>query len=156
MKTSGFTLIEMVVTVLIVSILAAGALPIIQLTVQRNKETELKQSLRQIREAIDQYKKAVDAGMIKKIVGQSGYPPSLEVLEQGVRDQKDVKGRMIRFIRQIPRDPMNNDVNLSASGTWAKRCYDSDVDDPVEGVDVYDVHSSSQKKSINGTLYSSW
>ena len=156
MKNAGFTLIELVVTVLIVAILATGAVPIMQLTIQRNKETELKQALRQIRQAIDLYKKAVDEGKVKKTLDQSGYPPSLEVLEHGVINQTDVKSKVIKFIRKIPRDPMNNDADLKPADTWAKRCYASDVLSPTEGADVYDIHSLSGKKAINGTLYNSW
>lgn len=156
MKTAGFTLIELVVTVMIVAILAAGAVPLAQLTSQRNKETELKQALRQIREAIDLYKKAADEGLVKKTLDQTGYPPSLEILEQGVMNQKDTKGKVIKFIRKIPRDPMNNDADLKPAETWAKRSYASDVNAPAEGADVYDVYSRSTKKAIDGTIYNTW
>ncbi|MFA6180010.1 MAG: type II secretion system protein [Candidatus Methylopumilus sp.] len=156
MRQAGFTLIELVVTVLIVSILAAGAVPIMQMTMQRNKETELKQSLRQIRDAIDAYKKAFDDGKVRKTVGQSGYPPSLEILEQGVVNQTDPKSRVIKFIRRIPRDPMSKEPDLKPAETWGKRSYDSDASSPREGVDVYDVYSLSQKKAINGTVYAAW
>ena len=156
MKNAGFTLIELVVTVMIVAILAAGAVPMAQLTIQRNQETELKQALRQIREAIDLYKKAVDEGLVKKTLDQSGYPPSLEVLEEGVINQKDTKGKVIKFIRKIPRDPMNKEPDLKPAETWAKRSYASDVSSPSEGADVYDVYSRSNKKAIDGSLYQSW
>ena len=131
-------------------------MPIVQLTIQRNKETELKQALRQIREAIDQYKKLTDEGKIKKFLDQTGYPPNLEALEQGVVDQTDAKGKVIKFIRKIPRDPMNNDSELKPSETWAKRCYASDVASPAEGADVYDIYSRSTKKAIDGSLYNTW
>lgn len=156
MKSTGFTLIELVVTVTIVAILAAGAVPLVQLTIQRNKETELKQALRQIREAIDLYKKAVDEGLVKKTLDQTGYPPNLEVLEQGVINQKDTKGKVIKFIRKIPSDPMNKEPDLTPGETWAKRSYASDVNNPSEGADVYDVYSRSTKKAIDGTMYNSW
>jgi len=141
---------------MIVAILAAGAVPIAQLTIQRNQETELKQALRQIREAIDLYKKAADEGKIKKTLDQSGYPPSLEVLEQGVVNQAEVKGKVIKFIRRIPRDPMNKDPDLKPAETWGKRSYASDVSAPAEGADVFDVRSRSTKKAIDGTIYNSW
>jgi len=156
MKSAGFTLIELVVTVLIVAILATGAVPIVQMTMQRNKEMELRQALRQIREAIDAYKKSVDDGKVKKMIDQSGYPPNLEVLEQGVINQTDPKSRSIKFIRRIPRDPMNNNADLKPAETWGKRSYQSDAASPTEGVDVYDVYSLSARKAINGSLYSSW
>ncbi len=156
MKSSGFTLVELVVTVLIVAILATGAVPIAQVTIQRNKEIELKQALRQIREAIDLYKRAADEGKIMKSIDQTGYPPSLEVLEHGVKNQKDIKGKLMKFIRQVPRDPMSDDPDLRAEETWAKRCYASDADTPTEGADVYDIHSRSQKKAIDGTFYNTW
>lgn len=156
MKNAGFTLIELVVTVMIVAILAAGAVPITQLTIQRNKETELKQALRQIREAIDLYKKAADEGLVKKTLDQTGYPPSLEVLEKGVINQKDTKGKVMKFIRKIPRDPMNKEFDLKPAETWGKRSYASDVNSPSEGADVYDVYSRSTKKAIDGTVYYTW
>jgi general secretion pathway protein G len=156
MKSTGFTLIELVVTVMIVSILAAGAVPLAQLTSQRNKEKELKQALRQIREAVDLYKKAADEGLVKKTIDQTGYPPSLEILEQGVMNQKDTKGKVIKFIRKIPRDPMNKDAQLKPAETWGKRSYASDVNAPAEGVDVYDVYSRSTQKAIDGTSYNTW
>jgi len=156
MRNTGFTLIELVVTVMIVALLASGAMPIAQLTIQRNKETELKQALRQIREAIDQYKKAADEGLVKKTLDQTGYPQSLEVLEHGVINQKDSKGRVIKFIRKIPRDPMSNNSDLEPAETWAKRSYASDVNAPAEGADVFDVRSRSTKKAIDGTIYNTW
>jgi len=156
MKITGFTLIELVITVMIVAILASGAVPVAQLTIKRNQEAELKQALRQIREAIDLYKKAVDEGKVKKALSQTGYPPSLEVLEQGVINQADAKGKLIKFIRKIPRDPMNKEPDLKSVETWAKRSYASDVNAPAEGADVYDVYSRSTKRAIDGTFYNTW
>ena len=156
MKSRGFTLIEMVVTVVIVAILASGILPMAKLVAQREKEKDLRASLRNMREAIDAYKKVYDEGRIRKTPGQSGYPPSLEALVQGVADEKDPKKQKIRFLRRIPADPMNGDPNLPAAQTWGKRSYASEADDPQPGEDVYDVYSLSSRKGLNGRPYSDW
>jgi general secretion pathway protein G len=80
LRSSGFTLIEMLITVAIVALLASIALPLSELAVQRTKEQELRRSLRELREAIDHYKRAADEGRIERSIDQSGYPPSLTVL----------------------------------------------------------------------------
>ncbi len=156
MRQRGFTLIEMVVTVLIVSILAAGAMPVMQLSLQRSKEAELRAALRNIRSAIDAYKKAYDDGKVRKSVDQSGYPPNLEILEKGIVDQTQPGNKIIRFIRRIPRDPLNQDKELAPAATWGKRSYQSDADAPSEGADVYDVYTLSMDKAVNGTWYREW
>jgi general secretion pathway protein G len=152
----GFTLIELLVTVMILSVLAMGALPVMQVTAQRIKENELRSSLRQLRDAIDAYKHAVDEGRIVKNADQSGYPPTLEILVEGVPDEKDAAKKKIRFLRRIPRDPMNADSELSAAETWGKRSYASEYDAPEEGADVYDVYSLSERQGVNGQPYASW
>jgi general secretion pathway protein G len=156
MKLRGFTLIELVVTVAIVSILAAGILPVAKLAAQREKEKELRASLRNMREAIDAYKKYFDEGKIRKTPGQSGYPPSLTVLVEGVTDEKDPQKTRIRFLRKIPADPMSTDPDIPAEQTWGLRSYASEADDPQAGDDVYDVYSLSPREGLNGRPYSAW
>ncbi len=156
MRNSGFTLIELVVTVLIVSILAAGAMPVMQLTLKRNKEAELRASLRQIRVALDAYKQAFDDGKIQRSIDQSGYPPDLETLEKGVVDKSVPTKKIIRFIRKIPRDPLNKDPQLAAWQTWGTRSYQSDAASPRAGADVYDVYSLNTERGVNGILYREW
>lgn len=154
---AGFTLIELVVTVAIVGLLASVALPMTELVVQRSKEQDLRLALRQIRTALDEYKQAVDDGRIKSSLLQSGYPPSLKVLVDGVPDQTDPEGKkMIYFLRRIPRDPMINDPSKSADETWGKRSYASSADAPEEGDDVYDVYVLSTGVGLNGISYRDW
>lgn len=157
----GFTLIELVVTVAIVAVLASVAMPMLQLSVQRVKESELRTNLHQIREAIDAYKKAVDEGRIKKTIEQSGYPPNLTILVDGVLDEKDPNKHKLKFLRRVPNDPMrtssqNTNEHGDSEHHWGLRSYSSDASNPAEGDDVYDVYSLSQQVGINGVPYSQW
>lgn len=156
-KEVGFSLIELMVSLAIIALLSSAVLPLTHLNVQRGKEVALKSALRDIRKAIDDYKLAGDEGRIARNIELSGYPPSLEVLAEGVPDLKDVKGkRKIKFIRAIPRDPMQNDASLTNAETWGKRSYASEWDAPQAGEDVYDIYSLSEKTAINGSRYSEW
>jgi len=152
----GFTLIELLVTVAIVGMQASIALPMTELAVQRSKEQELRIALREIRTAIDAYRKVWDEGRIQKGVDDSGYPKSLEVLVEGVEDAKSPVRSKIYFLRRVPRDPMSRDTRSAAAETWGKRSYKSPPDDPQEGEDVYDVYSLSQKTGLNGVPYREW
>ena len=155
-KQAGFTLIEMLITVAIVAILASIALPMTSLTVQRNKEQDLRHALRQIRDGIDAYKQAVDEGRIVKKLDQSGYPPELKDLVIGVKDAKSPKEKYIYFLRSLPRDPMSEDASGAAEDTWGKRSYASPPDEPKEGDDVFDVYSLNEKAGLNGIPYREW
>ena len=156
MKLRGFTLIELVVTVAIISILATGILPMAKMMAQREKEKELRTSLRNMREAIDAYKILFDEGRIRKTSRQSGYPPNLAVLVEGVEDEKDPKKQKIRFMRKIPADPMNTDLNIPAEQTWGLRSYASEAIDPQAGDDVFDIYSLSTNTGLNGRPYRVW
>ena len=156
MAAKGFTLIELVVAVAIVSILAAAALPLNELVVQRAKEQDLRRALRDIRTGIDAYKQASDDMRIVKKMGESGYPKKLEELAEGVEDQKSPKRDKIYFLRRIPRDPFATDSALSDAATWSKRSYASPPDDPREGEDVFDVYTTAAGKGINGRPYREW
>ena len=146
----GVTLIEVMVTMVILSILAMGILPLSQITYKRAKEIELKRNLRIIRRALDEYKRLSDQGKIPKEPFASGYPKTLEVLVEGVELQGPVPFR-VKFLRRIPRDPMTED------GQWGLRSY---FDDPNSeswgGQDVYDVYSKSEEKALDGTYYKDW
>jgi len=155
-RERGFTLVEMLITVAIVATLTSIALPMGELVVQRDKEQELKTSLRQIREAIDAYKQAADEGRIAKPVGQSGYPGSLEDLVAGVEAINDPKKGKIYFLRRLPRDPLAQETDIPAEQNWGKRSYESSPDDPREGSDVFDVYTLSSGTGLNGIPYREW
>ena len=152
----GFTLIEMVITVALVGILASVALPIGELTVQRTREQELRVALRQIRSAIDAYKQAYEEGRIERRVDASGYPPSLAVLADGIGDIHLPDKPKLRFMRRLPRDPMNPEPTLPASQSWGLRSYASPPDEPREGADVFDVYSRAEGVGLNGVPYREW
>lgn len=152
----GFTLIEMVATVAILALLAGLAMPMIELEVKREKEADLRLALRQIRTAIDAYKKATEEGRIAKAADETGYPKTLDSLADGVEDIKLPDKPKIYFLRRIPRDPMSDDPSVKASDTWGKRSYASPPDDPKEGDDVFDVYSLSDGIGLNGIPYRQW
>jgi general secretion pathway protein G len=152
----GFTLIELVITVAILAILSTAIVPLVQVTMQRAKEHELRTALRKMREAIDAYKLAVDEGRVTRRVNESGYPKSLEVLVAGVENAQDPKKSKIYFLRRIPRDPMASDSTLSALETWGKRSYASPPDEPKAGDDVFDVYSLSTGIGLNAVRYREW
>ena len=132
-------------------------LPLAELSVQRNKEQDLRLALREIREALDTYKKAVDEGRIKVSAGMSGYPESLQTLVDGVSDIKNpTSNSMIYFLRRIPRDPMSTEQFKTNEETWGKRSFESSAEDPQEGKDVYDVYSLSPDTGLNGVAYNKW
>jgi general secretion pathway protein G len=152
----GFTLIELVITVAIVGILAMTAMPIIEVTAKRQKEIELRAALREIRGGIDAYRRALDEGKLEKKVGESGYPHRLEELVQGVENIQDPGKGKLYFLRRLPRDPFADNPALTAGQTWGKRSYASPPDAPLEGADVFDVHSRSTGIGLNGIAYREW
>jgi len=151
----GFTLVELMTAMAIVAILAAVITPMIIATAKRDKEHELRVALRQIRQALDDYKQACDLGRIPRLPGESGYPPSLGVLASGVRDQLDPAGRRIFFLRRLPRDPFASE-RLAAEQTWGIRSYGAEPGMAGAGTDVFDVHSLSRGIGHNGVPYREW
>ena len=155
MRPNGITLIELMVTLALIALFSTMALPLAELTVKRNHESELRSSLRQIREALDAYKQAADDGRVLVRVGDSGYPKSLSILVEGVEDAKSPTRTPIHFLRRIPRDPLA-DTSLKAEASWGERSYKSSYDAPRAGDDVYDIYSLSAETGINGIPYREW
>lgn len=145
----GVTLLELIVTIFILSIISTAAVTVQRFSVTRRKEWELRGDLREIRTAIDKYKDLADKNLIRTQVGNEGYPPDLDTLVKGV----DIgsAGPRIRFLRKVPIDPMTGRTD------WALRSMQDDPDSRSwSGNNVFDVHSSSQSTALNGTLYSTW
>ena len=147
---SGMTLLELILACGILMILASAALPVTRYTIRRQKETELRRVLREIRDAIDRYKDAADRNLIRVELGTEGYPPDVQTLVDGV-NLAGGPGKRIRFLRQIPADPMTGQAE------WGQRCVQDDADSRAWcGDNVFDVYSRSSGTALDGTRYSDW
>lgn len=153
-RRAGFTILELLVVMTVLGILATAAMPLAQLAAKRSKERELRQSLWEIRHAIDRYKEAYDSGRLVKQADASGYPPSLAVLAEGV-DDAAAAGQKMYFLRSVPRNPFGA-PSAKPEHTWALRSYASPPDRPAAGADVFDVHALSDELAIDGTPYRQW
>ena len=144
----GFTLLELIIAAAILSILTMMALPLARVTVQREREKELRRALWDMRDAIDRYKDAADLNMFQTKVDAQHYPPTLEELVKGVEAQG---GKKIRFLRSIPVDPMTK------SKEWGMRSMQDDPDsDSWGGQSVFDVYTKSEGTALDGTKYKDW
>lgn len=155
-ENSGFTLIELVVTVAIIGLLSSAAFPLLEMSVQRSKEQDLRNALVTIRNGIDEYKRLADLGHVEMEISESGYPPELNVLSTGIKDLRDPDLKKIYILRRIPRDPFYPDKSISPEDTWGMRSYESPPEAPVAGEDVFDVYSLSQRSGLNGVPYREW
>ena len=162
----GLTLIELIVTVAILSVLGMLVFPLAQMTAKRTKELQLRQNLREIRTAIDNYKedydKAVKEGKKQNVADKSGYPETLQLLVDGddfgglTKDKK-------KYLRRIPPDPFNHGKGKEgkapkdAKEMWGLRSYKDKPDSTQWGEeDVFDVYSLSEETAIDGTKYKDW
>lgn len=150
-RQTGFTLMELVVTLALVGLMAMLAAPLAELQLQRSQEQELRVALREIRSALDRYKAAADQGLIERKVGDSGYPPNLETLASGVINQKSPSHQPMFFLRSVPRDPF-----APGRSNWGLRSYASPPQAPAAGADVFDVYTESTAIGLNGLPYRDW
>jgi general secretion pathway protein G len=157
-SSDGLTLIELLVTLVLLSILAAAALPYAEIAVRREKELELRRSLREVRTAIDNFHDDWKSGAISKTgdgPSDDGYPKSLEVLVEGT-EAGDAKGGVRRYLRRIPRDPFG-EPGTEPEEQWIIRGYQDETDATSwNGIDVYDVRSASEATAIDGSRYGDW
>lgn len=153
-RTEGYSFVELLVVSVILLILASAVIPLSQVTVQRQREVELRRALRELRTAIDEYKDAVDLGVIGGTnveSGTEGYPPDLETLVEGVEAVNDASGGTLKFLRRIPRDPVGKSLD------WGLRSYQDSSDATTwGGGNVYDVYSLSRGTALDGTRYREW
>ncbi len=157
----GLTLIELLVVIAILSILAAAAMPLSQMSVKRVKEAELRGNLRIIRAALDEFRKDCDANVLAKLEGycqteRGNYPESLELLTEPLKLAGAVD-KVKKYLRRIPRDPMTELEDPDNPNNWGLRSY-SDEPDSTQwgGGNVYDVYSKSEATGLDGSKYSTW
>jgi general secretion pathway protein G len=153
-RDDGYTFVELLVVTALVAILASAVMPLARVATQRQREIELRRTLRELRTAIDHYKDAADQGMIAATelkLGNEGYPPTLEVLVEGVRASGDATDRKLKFLRRIPIDP------LTGTKEWGMRSYQDRPDARSwGGQNVFDVFTASEGTALDGTKYKDW
>jgi general secretion pathway protein G len=150
----GYSFVELLVVTTIILVLASAIMPLAKVTMQRQREIELRRSLREMRTAIDRFKDAADLQMISNLdlePGSEGYPKSLEILVEGVAVTGDATGRKLKFLRKIPIDPMTGTTE------WALRSYQDKPDsNSWGGQNVFDVATKSDGTALDGTKYKDW
>ncbi|MDT8997654.1 prepilin-type N-terminal cleavage/methylation domain-containing protein [Paucibacter sp. APW11] len=152
----GYTLVELLVVLAVMGLLAGLAMPLAEMTVQRERERELRRALWEIRDAIDGYRQACEQGVIVQARKGPPYPASLKELTEAHEDQRaSHQGELRRFLRRVPRDPFA-EPGLPAEQTWGLRSYASDADKPQAGNEVYDVYSRATGTGLNGIPLSQW
>jgi len=153
-RADGYSFVELLVVTTIILILASAVQPLARVTMQRQKEVELRRALRDMRDAIDKFKDAADQGMIPTTelkAGSEGYPPDLDTLVEGVSVANDASGRKLKFLRRVPIDPMTGEAE------WGLRAYQDKPDTTSwGGQNVFDVRSLSSGTALDGSKYKDW
>ncbi len=153
---SGFTFIELIMTLAVLSVLVLIAIPSATVAVRQSNERDLRRALIEIREALDAYKRAADQGRIEVKAGESGYPRALRDLVDGAVDIRSPQRQRLFFLRRIPRDPFHADPQTPPEETWGLRSYGSPADAPEPGADVFDTYSRNESIGLNGIAYRQW
>jgi general secretion pathway protein G len=153
-SAAGYTFVELLVVSSIIIILASAIMPLARVTATRQREVELRRTLREMRTAIDKYKDAADLGQVSPLelkVGAEGYPPDLQTLVDGVTAANDATGRKLKFLRRVPIDPMRH------SSEWGMRSYQDDPDATKwGGQNVFDVYTTFDGTALDGSKYRDW
>ena len=153
-SSRGFTFVELIVATAVMMILASAAMPLIRVSMKRQKEADLRYALRQVRTALDQFKLWADNQQIaahELTFGSEGYPSSLDQLVEGVTLANDASGRKKKFLRRIPMDP------ITGTFDWGLRAYTDSPDAKAwGGASVFDIYTKSEAKALNGTKYRDW
>ncbi len=152
---SGVSLVELVSVTAIILTLAGLTLPVANTFVKRQKEIELRQALREIREALDRFRADTERfpgirTLHLDATNEEGYPEELEWLVEGI-DVGDAAGTKIKYLRRIPRDP------IMGQREWGTRSSRETPDSLFsDGINIFDVHSLSDKIALDGTKYRDW
>jgi general secretion pathway protein G len=147
-RQSGVTLLEMIVVITILLIMMGAAVPVLKVSVRRQREVELRRDLWEMRAAIDRYKDAADKNAFQQKLGSEGYPPDMDTLVNGV---EVAGGKKLRFLRRIPVDPMTGNTD------WGLRSMQDDPQsDSWGGQNVFDVYTKSTGVGLDGTKYKDW
>ncbi len=151
-KAPGFTLVELIIVIIIISVLATVAVPMVETSIKRGKEVRLRRHLRIIRVAIDEFQAFVEKNKINLDKDRYGFPESLEELVTGIeyRDKTN-HPRVKKFLRRIPLDPMTNSLE------WGLRSYqDKPTATRWGGENIWDVFTKSEQKALDSSEYEDW